>query len=167
MRKYCILMLIFQILPVLSGPWLWFSLSPRQAVEFVPPASFADPLPLYASEQPEPVNRRIQCCKNIGLSTRFFYCGIDDRWTIKTYINIIKLTCKLSWTRSASLLAKADSKMLECSRRALWDWANPANFPFSCSSSSASFLFASSNFRIRFLKHRDSWSCEINQGSLH
>lgn len=69
-------------------------------------------------------------------------------------------TCKLSWTRSASLLAKADSKMLECSRRVLWDCAKPANFPFSCSSSSANFLLASSNFLIRFLKHRDSWSCE-------
>lgn len=53
--------------------------------------------------------------------------------------------------------------MLECSRRVLWDWANPANFPFSCSSSSASFLLASSNFRIRFLKHLDSWSCETNK----
>lgn len=72
------------------------------------------------------------------------------------------LTCKLSWTRSASLFAKADSRMLACSRSALWDWANPASFPFSCSSSSANFLLASSNFRIRFLKQRDSWSCGSN-----
>lgn len=69
-------------------------------------------------------------------------------------------TCKLSWTRSASLLAKADSKMLVCSRSALWDWFNPASFPFSCSSSSANFLLASSNFLILFLKQRDSWSCK-------
>lgn len=43
-----------ELLPVLSGLSLWFSLFPRQAVESVPLASFAGPLPLYASEQLEP-----------------------------------------------------------------------------------------------------------------
>lgn len=155
-RTYWILLLISRFLPVPLGPWLWFSLFPRQAVEFVPPASFAGPPPLYASEQLEPEKRRKVKVKLLIKNNNLFPS------TFKRAKQFF--TCKLSWTRSASLLARADSKMLECSRRVLWDWASPASLPFSCSSSSASFLLASSNFRIRFLKHRDSWSCKINSG---
>lgn len=124
-----------------------------RAVEFEPPASFAGPPPLYASEQLEPEKR-------VKMKTKILGYGLFGIHSLLKRSKKLIFTCKLSWTRSASLLAKADSKMLECSRRVLWDCAKPANFPFSCSSSSANFLLASSNFLIRFLKHRDSWSCE-------
>lgn len=68
-------------------------------------------------------------------------------------------TCRLSCTRSASLLASAASKILACSRNVLWDFPRPESFPFSCSNSSTSFLLASSRRRILFLKLRDSCSC--------
>lgn len=32
-----------ELIPALSGRWLWFSLSPKQAAEFELTASFADP----------------------------------------------------------------------------------------------------------------------------
>ena len=162
-RTSCILMYSWELLPVPSDHWLWFSPFPRQAAEFVPPASSAGPPPLYASELLEPVKGwmgKQRSVKKWNFWTTFLYFDTDN--TKKRYQHQLIFTCKLSWTRSASLFAKAVSKMLECSRSVLWDCASPASFPFSCSSSSASFLLASSNFRIRFLKHRDSWSCEIN-----
>ena len=67
-------------------------------------------------------------------------------------------TCRFSWTRSASLLAKAVSKMPLCSLRAALDCPRPISFPLSCSKSRANFLFDSSRHFIFLLKPLDSCS---------
>lgn len=86
---------------------------------------------------------------------------------VSVYIPHRGQTCRLSCIRSASLLARAVSRMLACSRSAVWDCPSPASFPRSCSSSNDSFLLCSSRRRILFLNPRDSWSFKHINKKMH